>query len=232
MSNVIPCPTSGTISIDTIRAAFPSFSSRKSIGEFNGVKWYRSNNSRGIFVAGAGSPLAFSAFYDTREISPVFPNSVPDYTNPGTVLFTVPVFNKLYIRCVGGGGGSAGANGLYFNGPNNAEVNQFGFPGGNGSPSSFGSYLTASGGVGGNSITGGAGAGETTVITLDIDVNPDYFNLYGTQISVTVGGGGIAGTGGMNRLWRTELNPDRYVDWYRSGNGSAGANGSVRISWT
>jgi hypothetical protein len=141
------------------------------------------------------------------------------------------MFNKLYIKCVGGGGGSAGSNGLYFNGPNNAQVNEFGFPGGNGGTSAVGSYISAGGGAAGNAFAG-PGAGNTQTVTLDVDVEPSYLNLYGTNLVVTVGGGGVGGVGGMNRIWRTDLDPDRYVDWYRSGNGSGGASGSVSISWT
>lgn len=225
-----PCPASGPISIAQIMAAFPSYAGVNSLANLNGVKWYKTNNSRGFFVIGNTHPISLSAFYDTREASPAIPGSVPTYTTPGTYSFTVPMFNKLTITCVGGGGGSAGGNGLYFNGPNNAQIYQYGFPGGNGNTSSFGSYLSASGGTAGNAFAG-PGPGATTTTVLDVDQNAAYLNLYGTQISVVVGSGGVEGAGGMNALWTTS-GFDRYEEWYRSGSGSVGAAGSVSISWT
>lgn len=211
-------PASGPISISDLKAAFPAINSN-SLSAYRGTKWYRANNSRGIF----GNPtISISESYDTRPNSPVVAGSATYYSTTG---FTIPLFNTLSITCKGGDGGQAGGWGA--NGCAGGNTSSGG--GGAGGTSYFGGYLSASGGAGGTGNGGGGSSGATTSTALYItDSNQSNVSIQGTSITIGVGGGGAGGSGGANTFL--------YLGWCYSGNpqpdGASGAGGYVSVSWS
>lgn len=218
-------PSSGSVSISDLKAAFPSINSN-SMSAYRGVKWYKSTNARGFF----GNPtISLSESYDTRPTSPVTPGTIGTiYSSTG---WTIPLFNKLYVTIKGGNGGQAGYDG----------TSPFaGWQGGNGTAggaSYFGGYLGASGGAGGAGGAGNGGAtGATTSLTWDADADPSLLVHQNEGITLTVGGGGGGGGGGQK--WRYADFPypyDSLDGWYTDGNasgGSPGSGGYITISWT
>jgi hypothetical protein len=114
------------------------------------------------------------------------------YTTPGTYNFTVPSHSTIIVSIWGGGGGG---------GASEAAAGTGGTEGGAGGTSSFGSYLTATGGSHGGfnavnrtTFAGGTGSGG--------DINESGItgtqnNIYTNDLGASIGGGaGGAAYGG------------------------------------
>lgn len=222
-------PASGPISITDLKAAFPAINSNN-LADYRGTKWYRSNNSRGLF----GNPtISMSESYDTRPTSPVVAGSATYY---GSTPFTIPLFNTLSITCKGGDGGQAGGYGYWVkDGSITAVSSSSG--GAAGGTSSFDGYLSASGGAGGGGNGGSGSSGATTSTSLYItDSNQSLVSIQGTTISIGVGGGGGGGGGGMNYSYKYFPAPYTYLNGYyadgASYTGASGAGGYVSVSWS
>ena len=211
-------PASGPISINNLKSAFPGINSN-SLSAYRGVKWYRSNNSRGFF----GNPtISMSEAFDTRPNSPVVPGSATYYSSTS---FTIPLFNSLSITCRGGDGGQAGAYGV------NGCVGGLtpSDNGGAGGTSFFGGYLAASGGAGGTGNAGSGSPGATTSTTLFItDSNQSNVSIQGTSVTIGVGGGGAGGRGGAN----TYILYGYCLNGAAQPNGASGNSGFVSVSWS
>ena len=214
-------PASGSVSISDIRSAFPNINSNK-LGDYKGVKWYKSDNSRGYFASGSNAYISMSAFRDTRYNSPVNPGG---FTITSSQSWQIPLFNKLYVTLKAGDGGKSGDYGI-----NGCYGNQLtpSSSGGSGTASSFGGYSSASGGAGGSGNGVFGAAGSTVNFTWDADANNSLLSHQYETVYLTVGTGGNGGSGGPNY-------GIIYGACYPLGNsssGSAGAGGYISISWT
>lgn len=216
------------------------------LNAYRGKVWYYDNGVAGVFPI-APFPISFSEFYSKRRATPVQP-SVQTFTANGT--FSVPaVYSTIVVTVRGGGGGAGGYNGSIDCG--DAQGIVYGADGSSGGPSAFGSYASASGGAGGRATgqsgsngdplcdglpsggngvggggTGGAG-GYSTVVLVSPAAGGSGPNP-GTNISVTVGAGGIGGVGGaISQIWGGACTVIGYAT--RGQNGGAG---SVTIEWS
>lgn len=221
-------PASGPISINNLKSAFPGINSN-SLSAYRGVKWYRSNNSRGFF----GNPtISMSEAFDTRPNSPVVPGGFTIY---GTQGWTIPLFNKLSVTIKGGDGGQAGQYGSYVKDGSITGRTVSG-NGGAGGSSFFGGYLGASGGAGGVGDAAGGGVGQTASLFWDADANTSLLSLQGQGLTLTVGAGGAGGGGGPNYFWRYFPPPFQGANGYyqdgSAGSGAGGAGGYITVSWS
>lgn len=234
-----PVPASGAISISALKAAFPNINSNR-LSDYEGVKWYKSNNSRGYFPSGANAYISMSAFYDTRHVSPVVPGS---QSFPSSTTFQLPLFNILTFTVWGGGGGGGGG----------AAMNSTWGKGADGNSGSAGTastiqlnnttIVTAAGGGGGgggirnssNDFSGTNGAGGDGV-----------YGMYGAGGSGyndgTTGArsGGRGGLGGKTVLvWNANINESLLSNQNQNiditigsrGNLGTGATISIIIGW-
>lgn len=224
---VVPVPTTGAISINDIKAAFPTINSNN-LNSYKGKLWYKSDNSRGYFPSGDNAYISMSMFRDTREVSPVVAGSAT-YTS-GTSITLPAMFNTLTVTVYGASGGGGG--GSYLAG----TTTYSGSSGGSGGNTSFGNssdahYKSASGG-------GGGGGGGSTYksylygyLTADVSgagsagangtpTNPD-------ATGIATGGGGGSGSGD-NQSHTIVTSKDQYgnrtswTDYYASSGGSGG----------
>lgn len=171
-------------------------------------------------------------------------------TIPGSSILSLPIYNTLSVTVKAAGGGGNGSNDTDNPNPKNPAFihNDYGSDGANGTSSSFGAVMSATGGKGGTNDTGfganGAnGIGSGGNITNDSagasGGTPSGFvpgsggsggrsistYTYPTiavgNITVIVGQGGLGGAGGLGG---------------DTGNpviaGGPGANGSVSASWS
>ena len=219
-------PSSGAISIAQIKAAFPNINSN-SLGDYRGVKWFRSDNSRGYFPSGGNAYVSMSAFYGTSGVSPAVPGG---FTIGASQSWTIPMFNRLTITLKGGDGGKSGDYGI--DGCNN-NATTLSLAGGSGNPSIFSktsgpTYTSASGGTGGSGNGVFGSPGSTTTYVWDADTDSSVLSHQYENVTLTVGTGGSGGTGGINR-YKSGTNCYFLPN---SSSGSAGANGYITVSWT
>jgi hypothetical protein len=233
-----PVPSSGSVSVNDLKAAFPNINSN-SLGDYKGVKWYKSDNSRGYFPSGANAYVSMNDFHDTRYNSPVVPGNL---SVTGTRTWTIPLFNKLNIQLRGGDGGQGGNNGNWVKNGSVVSISA-GSPGSAGGSSSFSNYFSASGGSGGGVPSGSGGSGATTNNQWDADANSSLLSHQGETVTITIGGVGAGGAGGHNYGWYADyvcipFNGCYWTDPYwhdtgSNGDGSAGTTaGNAYISWT
>ena len=203
-------PTSGTLSLDAINT---EFSLGRNLAAYRGVKWYKDDHSRGYFdnnSTGNGPPIDISEFYGTRKTITVTPSDTTYYSNQ---FITIPFYNTITIKLQGGSGGSGGGAGNTW-----PSTYTAGNPGGSGTASQFGTYVSAAGGGGGAGDSGGGaqagGAGQYVEYVINADTMTNA-PLKNASILISIGQGGSAGTGGGN--------------WPQGGSGSAGSAGYVRV---
>lgn len=181
----MPLPNSGPISIQQINA---EFGLGNNLGAYRGVRWFKSDNSRGFFPSGANAFMSMSLFRGTRPTSPVVAGS--QTYNPGTTSITLPaLFNTLTVEVYAGGGGGGGGGYL------KAYTEVYGgASGGSGGNTTFGN----SGDVYFLSCTGGSGGGGGTAVTTNaLGGKPeDGTGSAGTNGTPSTGGG----AGGSNGL--------------------------------
>lgn len=205
------------------------------LNAYRGARWYKDNNSRGFFPAGA---ISASDFYSTRINSPVVSGSATlDRANWDGRNYTLPMFNNLNVTAYSGQGGKAGTSGNC----------QAGGSGGSGGSSAFGSYAVTGTGAGGAPSAGNGSVATASASWTITDGNQaSILALYGTSVAITAGAGGGAGATGYNV--RSEFICISYVYYYgvpscnggytayycdsAAGGGSAGANGYISLSWT
>lgn len=218
------------ISLADIKA---EFSLGDSLSGYRGQRWYKDDNSRGYFSAGA---ITLSDFYGTRVNSPVVAGS---QTVTSSQNVTIPMFNNLTVTAYSGYGGQGGTNGNCANGGT----------GGSGGDSSLADYVATSGGGPGGAPSGNNGTriNASTAISITDANQASVLARYGAVKAATVGKGGKGGTTGYNS--RTVTICDRY-QYYPNigavcvsahnetycdsavGAGTDGADGSVVLSWT
>jgi hypothetical protein len=229
---VVPCPSSGPISIANIKAAFPTTNSNN-LADYRGKQWFKSDNSRGFFPSGANAYISMSMFYDTREITPVIAGS-QTYTSGSSI--TLPaLFNTLTVTVYGASGGGGG--GSYLEG----IVIYDGSAGSAGGGTSFGNisdvyYLTANGGGGGS----GAGGSSTNYLFGVAVSGTNGTGANGVDGSITdsagIRSGGSAGLGAAdNQSHRVDTSPNTFTDYFaanggRGGNGGKNTKTSLNIS--
>lgn len=205
------------------------------LNAYRGARWYKDNNSRGFFPAGA---ISVSDFYSTRINSPVVSGSATlDRANWNGRNYTLPMFNNLNVTAYSGQGGKAGTSGNC----------QAGGSGGLGGASAFGSYAVTGTGAG-----GAPSAGDGSVVTASAswaitDGNQaSILALYGASVAITAGAGGGAGATGYNTRAVTTciqyayyygvpvctLSVTNYYCDSAAGGGADGNNGYISVSWT
>ena len=216
------------------------------LNAYRGQIWYYDNGQSGIFPS-APSSIGFSDFYSKRRSSPIVPTTVT-LTSSGT--FTVPsVYTVMTVIVRAGGGGAGGANGSINCGSTQGAT--LGSDGLSGGSSSFGVYVSASGGAGGRATglsgaigspisdgvpAGGAayggggpgGSGGYDTVSLISPSSGGTGPNPGSSITVVVGAGGIGGQGGAN----SQLMSGVCTIIGYSTRGQAGGDGSVVIQWT
>jgi hypothetical protein len=216
-------PSTGPVTMTDINN---EFGKGLNLYAYRGVKWYRPDNSRGVFdgLTGNNPPIDFDEFRGKVAALAITPSGPTSYANGST--FTFPNYNKITITVTGGSGGGAGANG--YNSCFGAQQVTAGGSGSPGSPSNAGGSYSAAG--------GGAGtAGETAVYVFDAEANTVTKNgvivagatppLKGIPFLISVGGGGAGGGGGTN----SSMVGSNCVFFANSPDGSPGAAGSVTI---
>jgi hypothetical protein len=210
-------PTSGALSISAIKGEFGNRGN--SISAFCGVTYYKSDNVKRTFtnsLVGNRPPISFSEFYGSMASRPVSPTGDVAYANGST--FTVPYYNYLVIKMVGGQAGGQGNQGFTNNGCGGDPTGKNGNPGG---ATSFGTLTSASGGA----PNSGAGASVTTIIYADTTPGAP---TRGTNFSITVGAGGTGGQGGDQTGWVPFTTT--CGNFGKAGGGSTGSNGSLTVS--
>lgn len=206
------------------------------LNAYRGVRWYTSDAGTGLFDS---TNIDMAEFYSKRSTSPVTPGS-QSFSSSGT--FTVPTYSVLTVTIKGGSGGGSGGS---------SNVTQ-GNPGSAGTASSFGSYGTGDYGRGGTvSAAGAAGAGSDgtpaggaagagnvgangnaggasgkTVVQLTNPISSGTGPAIGAAITVTVGAGGVGGSGGTGVI----LIPAGGIPIF-AGRGGDGSVGVVTIEW-
>ena len=156
---------------------------------------------RTLFAIASGAISMSNGF--GKSNAPVVTPGSQNYTTPGTYSFTVPAFNTLIVNVWGGGGAGARINGSPTNfGQENS-----------GGTSSFGGYMTATGGAGpvysydagssfyyaNNGGVGGTGSGGTTNISGSAG---SIANMVDSSAATSSSGGAAGGTaygGGATR---------------------------------
>lgn len=207
------------------------FNLGRNLGAYTNQRWYKDDNSRGLF---ATSNLSLSDFYSKRVNSPVVSGST---TITSSQNFTIPMFNNLSVTAVAGQGGQGGINGNCQNGTSGTS----------GTGSSLADYVSVAGGAGGTpSGNAGAQPSASTSVNITDENQASVLARYGTVKYATVGTGGGGGSTGYNS--RNVFQCTSYVYYYgvpvcnggvtftvcdsATGGGSGGANGYVSISWT
>lgn len=216
------------------------------LNAYRGKVWYYDNGVAGIFPI-APNPISFSDFYSKRSANPATPTTRV-FNSSGTFV-TPSVYTTMIVTVRGGGGGAGGANGTINCGDITGTT--FGSDGSTGGPSSFGLYVSCSGGTGGRGTganglngapqsdgvpaggggfngggSGGAG-GYATIVLISPAAGGTGPNP-GENISVSVGAGGAGGVGGPNsQLWGAVCTIIGY-----STTGQSGVTGSVTIQWS
>lgn len=216
------------------------------LNAYRGKIWYYDNGVAGIFPT-SPNPISFSDFYSKRSANPVTPTTRV-FSSSGT--FTTPsVYSTMVVTVRGGGGGAGGANGSINCGETQGIT--YGADGSSGGSSSFGAYVSCSGGTGGRGIGsngqngsplsdgvpaggggfGGGGSGGSGGYSTIILVSPAAGGTGpnpGDAVIVTVGAGGLGGIGGANsQIWGGVCTIIGY-----STNGQSGVDGSVTIQWS
>jgi len=223
-------PSTGPVTMTDINN---EFGKGLNLYAYRGVKWYRPDNSRGVFdgLTGNNPPIDFYEFRGKVAALAITPSGPTSYANGST--FTFPNYNKITVTMVGGSGGGAGAYG-YNNCANGGLT--VGVDGTVGNPSSFGGFGSAPGGPGGTGNGGGGTVGQTVTIVFDAEAGTVSINgvvqpgvsppLKGIAVPVTVGTGGPGGRGGYNGVF---IGPTCYYPYGEATGGSPGAAGSVTI---
>ena len=183
-------PSTGPVTMTDINN---EFGKGLNLYAYRGVKWYRPDNSRGVFdgLTGNNPPIDFDEFRGKVGSLPIVPTGDVPYANGS--YFTFPNYNKITVVVAGGQGGQCSS--IYYNGAYFVT-----YAGGQGGTSSFGSYGSSVGGAGGgnnsgstdNSLKLGAYATPTTII---FDADNPTSPLKGISVLVTVGDGGAGGSG-------------------------------------
>lgn len=133
-------PSSGTLSMNTINTLFGR---GNNLNAYRGTQYYTA--TAGPFTFSSGS-ISFSSFYNSGPTAGITPGS-QNYTTPGTYSFTVPNYNTMTVMVWGGGGGSPGTT---------AGSGSGGYAY-DGNTSSFGGYMSATGGQRGVIQNSGSG---------------------------------------------------------------------------
>lgn len=208
-------PSSGPISIGDIRTEFNNLGN--DLSSYCGVTYYKDDNVKRTFtnsLVGNKPPISFSEFYGAMRSRPVSPTGDIPYSNGST--FTIPYYNYLVIKMVGGQAGGQGNQGFTNDGCSGDPTGKNGNPGGT---TSFGTLTSASGG----SPNSGAGASVTTYIYADTTPGAP---TRGTTFSITVGAGGSGGQGGD----QTGKISGTCYNFGKAGSGSTGSAGSLTVS--
>lgn len=211
----MPLPTSGPISMNDIDT---EFNLGKNMQSYWGVTYYKSDNVRRNFSnSGTGNfpPISFSDFLGAMKTRPVVATGDVAYSNGST--FTVPYYNVLIVKMVGGQAGGQGNQGYTNDGCGGDPTGKNGNPGGT---TYFGSYASASGG----SPNSGAGASVTAYIYADSTPGAPTRN---TGIGISIGQGGSGGQGG-DQTGKAGL--PWCNNFGKAGGGSTGSNGSLTVS--
>lgn len=217
--------------------AYPSgtwYNKGANLGAYRGVQWWKDDTSTGFFPS---PTISINDFYSKRPTTPVTPGS-QTFTSNGT--FTVPLYSVLTVTIRGGSGGGAGCSG-------NVAAGSDGTSGGSSSFGAFGSAAPGTGGqvfavngtpgagsdgnpaggAGGTSPNGAAGgnggAGGRNVLTLTNPISGGSGPSVGASVSVTIGGSGSAGGGGLFFNGFTTL---------ALPSGNNGSAGSVLVQWS
>ena len=204
-------PSSGQISISQANA---EFGYGKALSNYRGKIWGKANNTSGLFSSTA---LSMSSLYGTAAV--VGNSTGETFASNGT--FTVKPYRTMTVALVGGGGGGTGSNGSYYNGGYLNGTVTAGSSGSSGGDTSFGSFVSASGG-------GPSAAGTSNTVTLTSPVLGGSGPVPGSTVSVTVGAGGAGGAGGSQMYW----NGNGYYPVGNASSGANGATGSAKITWT
>lgn len=216
------------------------------LSAYRGKVWYYDNGVAGIFPI-APNPISFSDFYSKRSANPVVPTTQV-FSSSG-IFVTPSAYSTMIVTVRGGGGGAGGASGTINCG--DAQGTVFGSDGSTGGQSSFGGYISCSGGTGGRGTgtsglngaplsdgvppggagfngggSGGAG-GYATIVLVSPSAGGTGPNP-GSAVTVTVGTGGLGGAGGANsQLWGAVCTVIGYAT-----TGQKGVDGSVTIQWS
>lgn len=208
-------PSSGPISMSDINT---EFSLGRNMQSYWGVTYYKSDNVKRTFSnSGTGNfpPISFSDFLGAMKTRPVSPTGDVSYANGS--IFTVPYYNYLVIKMVGGQAGGQGNQGYTNDGCGGDPTGKNGSPGGT---TYFGSYTSASGG----SPNLGAGASVTTYIYADSTPGAP---TRGTSVSITVGAGGGGGQGGDQT---GKAGTSSCFNFGKAASGATGSAGSITVS--
>lgn len=209
-------PSSGPISLSAINA---EFGRGYNLAAYAGVPYYLSDNVLRYFtnsLVGNKPPFSMSEFYGAMASRPVSPTGDVPYGNGST--FTVPYYNVLIIKLQGGQAGGQGNQGYTNDGCGGDPTGKNGNPGGT---SAFGGFVSAAGGPPNSNY------GEQKTIYIYADSTPGA-PTRGTNIGVTVGGGGAGGQGGDQRAFYPFTTT--CWDFGKAGSGTTGAAGYVTVS--
>jgi len=168
-----------------------------------------------------GNSIAMNQFYSTYKITGGGPIEL------GAGTFVIPVYNLFSVTVIGGGGGGSGQYG-YISSPCPGAGSPT--PSDNGSAggaSSFGGYITASGGAGGSGNAVAGQSGQSITITYTNPVQGGNGPPSGAVVAVSVGAGGVGGQGGCN-IYSVS---GTCACWGRYASGANGSAGHVYVSW-